>query len=76
MPNISTPIGQLALAPTGRVLFLSRHPVMLGVRVTSCILLRRYASLQVDCCFNHQVSRRVARLEWYLTVHRVGIYLL
>lgn len=22
---------QLALAPTGRVLFLSRHPVMLGV---------------------------------------------
>lgn len=24
---------QLALAPTGRVLFLSRHPAMLGVRL-------------------------------------------
>ena len=45
---------QIALAPTGRVVFFSRHPAMLGVRDVYYSMAETYHScVLLDCCCDH-----------------------
>jgi hypothetical protein len=56
---------KIALAPTGRILFFSRYPAMLGVRFGTKAQ-SAYSHLFwifVDCRSNDQVSGRTPRLE-------------
>lgn len=59
-PEITLP--KIALAPTGRVLFFSRYPAMLGVS-DLFFFLSTGNLIATDCRVYHQISRGVAWLE-------------
>ena len=59
---------QIALAPTGRILFYSRYPTMLGVAYLYLLKLIGVVDiLLVDCGLDNKIPCGITWLEWDLS---------